>query len=98
MERIGISSRKYNRGCFNGRVLSIFYKLVYLVSRVYAKNHTSIAIRLAERLYIVELLRFLSIYLKIYNKLAAYIYRIKLIKSYIKGAVLLVRVFKLTLY
>ena len=56
------------------------------------------AIKLMERLYTVELLRFLSVYLKIYNKLAAYVYRIKLIKSYIKGAVLLARVFKLTLY
>ena len=54
--------------------------------------------RLTEHLYAVELLRFFSIYLKIYNELAAYVYRIKLIKSYIKGAVLLVRVFKLTLY
>jgi hypothetical protein len=51
-----------------------------------------------ERLCVVELLRFISIYLKIYNKLTAYVYRIKLIKSYIKGAILLARVFELTLY
>ena len=50
-----------------------------------------------ERLCTVELLRFFSIYLKIYNKLAAYVYGIKLIESYIKGAVLLARVFELTL-
>jgi hypothetical protein len=53
--------------------------------------------RLIECLYTVKPLRFLSIYFKIYNKFAAYIYGIKLIKFCIKGAVFLVRVFKLTL-
>jgi len=50
-----------------------------------------------EHLCAVKLLKNFSIYLKIYNKLAAYIYGIKLIKSCIKGAVLLAKVFKLTL-
>jgi hypothetical protein len=53
--------------------------------------------RFTEYLYTVKPLRFFNVYLKIYNKLAAYVHGIKLIESYIKGAVLLVKVFKLTL-